>query len=254
MNKLIGLISATEKESRAILKTLRRIKGKSLALPVYQGKIGETNIIHIISGIGKANAAYAATLLIEKFSPSAVINFGIGGAYPSANLRTGDIAIADKEIYGDEGLWLKDGFHKADETGIPLLKKGRKKYFNEFTLDKSLVKKAMKVIPPNLPLVKGGRGAYRIKSGAFVTVSTLTGTDKRARELEKRFSASGGVICEKMEGAAVAHVCAMYGIPMLEIRGISNIVEDRDRSKWDIKTAAENCQKAVFVLLKEGRI
>ncbi|MBU4319798.1 MAG: hypothetical protein KJ739_01735, partial [Nitrospinae bacterium] len=259
-----GLISATEKESRAILKTLRRIKGKSLALPVYQGNIGKTNIIHIISGIGKTNAAHAATLLIEKFSPSAVINFGIGGAYPSSGLKAGDIAIAEREIYGDEGLWLKDGFHKADEIGIPLLKKGRKKYFNEFTLDKSLVKKAMKVICPNSPtnppippLLKGGKGGlkmvvlgdYRIKSGAFVTVSTVTGTDKRARELEKRFSAAGGAICENMEGAAVAHVCAMYGIPMLEIRGISNIVEDRDRSKWDVKTAAENCQKTVLTFL-----
>ncbi|MCX5717352.1 MAG: futalosine hydrolase [Nitrospirae bacterium] len=250
MNKCIVLISATEKESRAILKTLRRIKDKSLALPVYQGKIGKTNIIYIISGIGKTNAAYAATLLIEKFSPSAVINFGIGGAYPSANLRAGDIAIADREIYGDEGLWLKDGFHKADAIGIPLLKKGRKKYFNEFPLDKNLVKKAIKVISPNPPLLKGGRGDYRIESGAFITVSTVTGTDRRAREIEKRFNA----ICENMEGAAVAHVCAMYGIPMLEIRGISNIVEDRDRSKWDIKTAAENCQRAVLVFLKEGKI
>ncbi|MDP3048712.1 MAG: futalosine hydrolase [Thermodesulfovibrionales bacterium] len=245
MNKLTGLISATEKESRAILKTLRRIKGKSLALPVYQGKIGKTNIIHIISGIGKTNAAYAATLLIEKFSPSAVINFGIGGAYPSANLRAGDIAIADKEIYGDEGLWLRDGFHKADEIGIPLLKKGRKKYFNEFPLDKELIKKATKIIPPHPPLAKGGWGDLKIKSGTFVTVSTATGTGRRAREIEKRFDA----ICENMEGAAVAHVCAMYGIPMLEIRGISNIVEDRDRSKWDVKTAAENCQKTVLTFL-----
>lgn len=247
MNKLIGMISATEKESRAILKTLRKIKDKSLALPVYQGRIGKTNIIHIISGIGKTNAAHAATLLIEKFSPSAVINFGIGGAYPSANLRAGDIAIADKEIYGDEGLWLKDGFHKADETGIPLLKKGRKKYFNEFPLDKNLVKKAFeseKLLTFNFQL------STNVRAGTFVTVSTVTGTGRRAREIEKRFDA----ICENMEGAAVVHICAIYGIPMLEIRGISNIVEDRDRSKWDIKTAAENCQKAVFVLLKEGRI
>lgn len=250
MNKRIGLISATEKESRAILKTLRRIKGKSVALPVYQGKIGKTNIIHIISGIGKTNAAHAATLLIEKFSPSAVINLGIGGAYPSANLRAGDIAIADREIYGDEGLWLKDGFHKADEIGIPLLKKGRKKYFNEFPLDKSLVKKAMKVIPPNPPLVKGGRGDYRIETGSFVTVSAVTGTSKMAREFEQRFNA----ICENMEGAAVAHVCAMYGIPMFEIRGISNMVEDRYRNKWNIKTAAENCQKIILALIKEGRM
>ncbi|MCG2813516.1 MAG: hypothetical protein L6245_02435, partial [Thermodesulfovibrionales bacterium] len=83
------------------------------------------------------------------------------------------------------------------------------------------------------------------KSGTFVTVSTATGTGRRAREIEKRFDA----ICENMEGAAVAHVCAMYGIPMLEIRGISNIVEDRDRSKWDVKTAAENCQKTVLTFL-----
>lgn len=251
LNKLIGLISATEKESRAILKTLRKVKDKRLELPVYQGKIGKTNIIHIISGIGKANAAHAATLLIEKFSPSAVINFGIGGAYPSSGLRAGDIAIADKEIYGDEGLCLKDGFHKADEIGIPLLKKGRKKYFNEFPLQNGIVKKAFesaKLLTFNSQL------STNVRTGTFVTVSTVTGTGRRARELEKRFSASGGAICENMEGAAVVHVCAMYGIPMLEIRGISNIVEDRDKSKWDIKKAAENCQKIILALIKEGRI
>lgn len=251
MNKRTGLISATEKESRVILRLLRRIKDKSLALSVYQGNIGKTNIIHIISGIGKTNAAHAATLLIEKFSPSAVISFGIGGAYPSSGLRTGDIAIADKEIYGDEGLWLKDGFHKADEIGIPLFKKGRKKYFNEFPLNKKLMQKAVKfsgLVTRHSSLVA------KVKSGTFVTVSTSTGTSKRAKELERRFSASGGAICENMEGAAVAHVCAMYGIPMLEIRGISNIVEDRDWSKWDVKTAAENCQRAVVAFLREGRV
>ena len=57
-----------------------------------------------------------------------------------------------------------------------------------------------------------------------------------------------------MEEAAVAHVCAMYEIPMLEIKGISNIVEDRDKSKWDIRTAAENCQKIMSALIKEGRM
>ena len=242
----VGLISATREESGIILRLLKRSRPEEF----YSGKIGRNNIVHAISGMGKTNASHAATLLIERFSPRIIINFGIGGAYPSSDLRVGDVAIADKEIYGDEGLWLKDGFHTVDSTGIPFLKKGRRKYFNEFPLDKNLVKKALEAIPPNPPLTKGGRGDFIIKSGAFVTISASTGTNKRAKELEKRFNA----ICENMEGAAIAHVCAMYGIPMLEVRGISNIVEDRDRSKWDIRTAAENCQKAVFVLLKEGRI
>ncbi len=255
-NSLIGLISATEEESRIILQNLKKIMAEDLRLPAYEGRIGNNNVVHIISGIGKTNASHAATLLTEKFLPRLIINFGIGGAYPSSGLRIGDIAVADKEVYGDEGLWLKDGFHTTDVLGIPFFKKGRKKYFNEFPLDKDIEKKAMKAIPPHLlPKAFGIKGGWRnyqikIKSGTFVTVSTSTGTNKRAKELEKRFSA----ICENMEGASVAHVCAMHGVPMLEIRGISNIVENRDKSKWDIKSAAENCQKVILEILKSNHL
>jgi len=46
-----------------------------------------------------------------------------------------------------------------------------------------------------------------------------------------------GAICENMEGAAVALVAALYGIRCMEVRGISNMVEDRDLSRWDIPLA-----------------
>ncbi len=49
-----------------------------------------------------------------------------------------------------------------------------------------------------------------------------------------------------MEGAAAAQVAALHGIPWLEVRGISNIVEDRDLTKWDIpKARRKPAQKAV---------
>jgi len=243
---LVGLISATQKESGIILKALKKIKDKNSGLPVYKGTIGKVNVVHIISGIGKTNASHAATIIMEKFAPSLVINFGIGGAYPSSGLKIGDIAVTTKEVYGDEGLLLKDGFHTADVIGIPLLQKGSKKYFNEFSLDKNLIKNAaryFKLAPNPYPLIP------KIKIGSFLTVSTCTGTDKKAKELEEKFK----TICENMEGAAVAHICAMYGVPMLEVRGISNIVGDRDKSKWDIKTAAENCQNAVIEFLKMSK-
>jgi len=242
----IGLISATQKESGIILRNLV----KTSAGNFYKGRIGKNNVVHVISGMGKTNASHAATILIEKFALLFVINFGIGGAYPSSGLKIGDIAVATKEIYGDEGLLLKDGFHTADAIGIPLLRKGGKKYFTEFPLDKELAKRVIDIFkrqlhPPIPPLPRGGDRGVIIKSGSFLTVSTCTGTDRRAKELEKRFK----VICENIEGAAIAHICAMYGVPMLEIRGISNIVGDRDKSKWDIKTAALNCQKAVLDFL-----
>jgi futalosine hydrolase len=52
-----------------------------------------------------------------------------------------------------------------------------------------------------------------------------------------------------MEGAAAAQVAELHGIPWLEVRGISNIVEDRDIEKWDIPKAADAVQKAVIYIL-----
>jgi futalosine hydrolase len=44
---------------------------------------------------------------------------------------------------------------------------------------------------------------------------------------------------EAMEGAASAHVAALYHIPMVEVRSASNFVGERDKSKWDLDLAIE---------------
>lgn len=242
--RFIGLLSAVPFEGSVILKNLKKVSDKvSGDVTFYNGKIHNKSVIYLTSGIGKTNASHATTILIEKFSPGVIIHFGVGGAYPSSGLKTGDIAVAEKEIYGDEGVCLKDGFRTSEVIGIPFLVKSKKKYFNEFPLDKKLLEKALDsfnlVTHHVSPITK-------IKSGPFVTVSTSTGTFKRARELEKKYNA----LCENMEGAAVAHICTLYGIPLVEIRGISNIVEDRNKKKWNLKLAAENCQKMVMEFLK----
>jgi futalosine hydrolase len=197
----------------------------------YSGLIGENRVILVISGIGKTNAAHAATILLEKYSPSCVINFGVGGAYPSSGLKVGEIAVAEKEIYADEGVLLEDGLRSLEITGIPVLKTGSRKYFNEFPADERLAVLAS----------DAAREISNCRSGTFLTVSACTGTDKRAAELSAKFDP----VCENMEGAAVAHVCLLYGVSFVEMRGISNIAENRDMRKWDIRLAAENCQKAV---------
>lgn len=249
---MIALISSVPEEGRVLARQLKEktlLAGKS----VYKGIINDKVVIYIISGMGKTNAAHAATILLEKFSPTILFVFGVGGAYPSTGLDIGDIVVAEREIYGDEGVMVKDTFYGTEFIGIPLFKKGRKKYFNEFLLDTKLVKKAVSAVkhlpfahPPIPPLPRGGEGGVKVKSGTFVTVSTCTGTVKKALAIEKRF----GAVCENMEGASVAHVSAMYDIPLIEIRGISNIVSERDKNKWDTRLAAAHCQEAVMTLLK----
>ncbi len=241
---MIALMSSVPEEGKLFIRQLKKesvLAGK----PLYKGRIHGKEVIYVVSGMGKTNAAHAATLLLEKFSPDKVILFGVGGAYPSSGLGVGDIAVAEKEVYGDEGVQLKEGFQGTDFIGIPHAKKGRKKYFNGFPLNRELVEKAEEA---SLRVTRYASPVTDVKSGTFVTVSTCTGTRKRAIELRKRF----GAICENMEGASVAHICSLYGTPLVEVRGISNIVEDRDREKWDIRLAADNCQRAVMEFIKRN--
>lgn len=58
-----------------------------------------------------------------------------------------------------------------------------------------------------------------------------------------------GALCENMEGAAVALACRQLSVPMLELRGISNRVEDRDTRQWDLTAGMAAAQNAVKHLL-----
>lgn len=249
--EFLAILASMPFESEAIFKQLKnvfkiRIAGKF----IYKGKLSDTNVILMNTGIGKVNAAHSATALLENLRIRYVVNIGVGGAYPEAGLNIGDIAIAAKEIYGDEGVITSKGWRDTKEIGIPFVRAGKKKYFNEFPMDMELTKKTVRsLIAPHPEPHGSGHQASRItqiKSGNFVTVSTTTGTHKKASELERRFNA----ICENMEGAAIAHVCTIYGIHMLEVRGISNIAGIRDKRKWDLKLASGNCQKAVLKIIK----
>ncbi len=49
-----------------------------------------------------------------------------------------------------------------------------------------------------------------------------------------------------MEGAAIAHVAYLHGVPVGEVRGISNIVTNRDTTTWRLQEAAAAAQEAVL--------
>lgn len=216
---MLGIIASTLFEAEILIEKLSlrekaNIQGKSFFRDASTA-IG-------ICGIGKANAAHATALLIERFRPDRIFNIGVGGAFPSSGLSVGDIVVADKEIYGDEGLNGEDNFYTMDSLSLPLLS-ADKDYFNEFPMS----------IPDALQDFKN--------RGAFLTVSACTGTLKRGIELEQRFKA----VCENMEGAAVAQVCIASRIPVCEIRGISNVIENRPGKTLDkasMKIAAEAVQ------------
>ena len=192
----------------------------------------------VIAGIGAVNTACALTRYLATHPrPSVVIQTGIAGAYVPANIPVGSVVLADTEIYGDLGVLTLDGWMPMEEIGIPLVEAAgdRPARFNYFPLDEALVARASAIA-----------GSLVAQTGPFLTLSIVTGVQMLGDELWERF----GAICESMEGAAAAQVCAIHDVPFLEVRGISNQVEDRDRGKWKIKEAAAAAQAVVLRLIE----
>lgn len=208
---------------------------------VCESVMGDARVVVAVTGIGKVNTAAAVTTLIQRYEPVLLINTGCCGAYPGSGLAVGDIVVATSETYGDEGIETPDGWRSLEMIGIPALKYGGVSYFNTFPLSQEMIDYAESVA------AQMGR---RLCAGPFVTVSACSGTRARGVELARRH----GAVCESMEGAAAAHVALSHGIPFLEVRGVSNFVEDRDLSRWDIDGAVAQAQAFImkFISCRAG--
>ena len=206
-------------------------------LACFRGFAGAREVLLAQTGIGKVNAACAATLLLERYTPELLINTGCGGAMAGSGLGPGDLAIASVESFPDEGVETPQGWQGLDLIGIPVFQGRGERVFNHIPLCGELAAGA---------LACARELGVRAELGPFHTVSTCSGTAGRGAELLRRYPG----ICENMEGGAVAQVALIYGVPFLEVRGISNMVEDRDLSRWDLRRAVGEVQKFLLSYLE----
>ena len=188
------------------------------------------------TGIGAVNTAHALTCVLESERPQLVLQLGVGGAYLGSGLGIGDIALASEEVYGDIGVRTGNSWQDASEIGIPVLQL-KESFYNRFVLDRRVVEWAEEVMRST---------GMATATGTFVTVQECSGTAALGRERSERFAA----ICENMEGAAAAHLCRLYEVPFIELRGVSNMVEDRRKETWDLPKATANAQRAALELLR----
>ena len=238
--KAIALLAATAFECNKItqlFRSKRTIFKAGLSFISGQLNIGRDRyrVTLCISGIGKANAARAATLLINRVRPHIIVNFGIGGAYINSKLSLSDIVIADCEHYGDEGIRIGHQLVSMEGLGLPLLETGYQQFFNSY--------------PMHVPTAL----MQHARIGGFVTVSACTGTAADGRRMEQRWNA----VCENMEGAAAAHVAQAHGIPAIEVRSISNIIEDRSGKSLDrsqLLRAADRVQDFLLSVWNEALV
>lgn len=237
--KPIVIIAAVPQEIELLEKALEYSgRVKTGGYEYVEGTIGNLRIVVCAGGVGKVNAAAACAVMIDRYQPQLVISTGCAGAYVGSGLSVGNLVVASEEVLADEGVVVADGWKDLRYMNIPSVEQGGMSCYNTLPLSRHASEKAMQMADYYGVFLMRGRSA---------TVSTCSGTRKYGEELYNRWNA----VMENMEGAAVAQVCLRCGIDCLEIRGISNLVEERDLKKWDIPRAVEAAQRFVLKYLEE---
>jgi futalosine hydrolase len=171
----------------------------------------------LVCGVGKTGAAAATAARLAKGGVRAVLSFGVAGAYPGAGIGVGDVVVATEVAVLDEGLETGERFVAFARPGMTVAAAAWA------PCDASLAASASR-----------GTG-FRIVRGRIATVSVCAGTARLAIERH-----ATGAVAESMEGAAVAHAAALFGVPFAEVRGISNLCGPRDGARFDLGTAVRN--------------
>ncbi|CAN5572504.1 futalosine hydrolase [soil metagenome] len=227
------LITATSVEGRPVREGLSELERLDFPLgELYRGHFAHLPVFLAHLGVGKVNTAAGLALALEATGAETVLQFGVGGAFPGSGLEPGELALAAHELHLDSGLRDGGGWHDMRALGFPLLD-GRPPYYNLFPIH-----------PELLIALKKITGAL---SGGFGTSENVTGTF----EEEERLAGQHGVIVESMEGAAAAQVCTALRVPFGELRGISNLVGERDKRNWRLAAAVLAANQAVLDLLRE---
>lgn len=197
---------------------------------VLQGLRESRRFDVLVGGVGPASAAAytARALSTAPCRYGLVVCAGIGGGFPN-QAGVGSLVVANEIVAADLGAETPDGFLSLDELGFGSIR---------IPVDQSLLEKVSEALrAAGLP----------ITTGPVLTVSTVTGTAETALKLASRIP---GAAAEAMEGYGVAMAAHAHGLPILEIRAVSNLVGPRDRSAWRIKEALAALQSASSVLLE----
>jgi futalosine hydrolase len=228
MNLLVA--AAVESELSLLKVALNALPAGECAGRSYsRAHVGDLTVFLGDVGIGVVSAALTLGALVARLDISRLIMCGSAGAFENTGLQTGDVAVVSSEILAEAGLCTGKGMGSADALGLSDL-------VQEIALDAGLVHDLQ-------------HAADSVTRARVVKSLTVVGVSSDLHDARARAEVFD-VAVENMEGYAAALVGMRYGIPAGEVRGISNVVGNRDKGTWNLPLADELAQKAVLNYLR----
>lgn len=182
-------------------------------------------LILTTSGIGMVAAAAATEAVIGRYAPRAVLNYGCTGAHRE-DLLLGDVVVGTACIAYDRGRLLPGG--AFEHTPMRLFVDGSTTQVDAFPTNAALLAVAESIAGAGTWRAEPWPGATspagqphrtpRVFFGPVGSADRFTQDADALRALHARHA----TLCEDMEAAAVAQVCALHDVPFLTVKDISN--------------------------------
>ena len=252
------IVTFIPEEYEAVLRHFRRSAEGSVA-----GVPGETRVVSVTTRSGQdATAAIARTeregnisalsavlQLIDEHKPRVVLAVGIGGGVPTSDLFLGDVLLANDVHDLTRGAETLGGRQEA--TASTYLMSAVKTYVANLTLDDLSDWGEQMASIPRPPLVRIGKAwtgdeewdlaidqaltNHRTRSWPTIRAGVVASSDhlvKSEKFMRRRLLVDRGILGNDMESVGVAKACETKEVPLLILRGISDIVGLPRSDEW----------------------
>jgi len=225
MNILI--VAATIQEVLPFIKAMK-LKEK-ISDKIFSVDYKNYHIDLLITGIGMVATTYNITKTIIVNNYNLAINVGIAGSFKK------DIAI------GETVHVIEDRFSELGaENGEIFLSIKDLNLNNSINMNDFLDK----IVNPSINIHETIDILKKVKG---ITVNTIHGNEKSISKIIETYDPD----IETMEGAAFMSVCLAEDIKFIQLRGISNYIEKRNKDNWNIPLAIHKVNKTILSLFEK---
>ena len=218
----IAIVSAMDEELRALVPQLEGAARVDRAGRTFHcGSLHCRPVVLVLSGIGKVAAATTASILAAEFAPAALLFTGVaGGLAPGVNV--GDVVLARALLQHD-----MDASPLFPRYEVPLT--GRARFAVDAALSDRLAAAACDALanaagtPVAAHFAEFGIVAPSVHEGLVISGDRFVATAAESDALRR---ALPDALAVEMEGAAVAQVCADFGLRFALLRVISDRADD----------------------------
>jgi adenosylhomocysteine nucleosidase len=180
--------------------------------------VNDMPLVLTTSWIGMVAAAAATEAAIAHYAPRAVLNYGCSGAHRE-DILLGDVVVGTACVAYDHGRLRPGGSFEPTPAHAFIGGEGVK--VDAFPSSPALLAVAESVAGLRRWHAEPWPGAGRAPRVFFGPVGSADRFTQDAGAL-RALHARHATLCEDMEAAAIAQVCAVHDLPFLTVKDISN--------------------------------